>query len=488
MQSLCSVGFKKVQRLSLIFLVCIVERANVFSYAQSATEGDHPDAVRTNERSHDPRQPHLKFGLEVHGGRKLVTVPNVASHDSCCCICIANPKPETQRNYVAFISIGASPFSVKGENSALCDGTDPGECVVKVDLNTGQFVRTNYHQRRPNQMVCSPDGQYVGMVSREAWVPSLSQARKLNGGSSDLAVGTMKASVWETESFRPVWECRYSRSHSNEGRPEFSRTPNSSLPRTNPSWDRGMEQIENMGLRIGFSNSSRYFVLLDERKGLAILSLSDGHQVNCCPATSHSYPIAFFFEGESDVVSVVLTDNRVRRFWLRTGAEIESQATKLPFEARFQPGKSYPHIQFAIDHADGTLAVLMPYHELRIFRSGGPSLPWKVIVNLKSFEESSVSRIDVSSNLRRIGVGYIPRRQSFRHEEHVEAYEVIDTATSKVLQRIVGDSLFQDRHIHGRLGFSGIDANWVRVPGNFATCLSSDGEQLYYATAKISDP
>lgn len=484
MQSLCSVSLKRAHRLVLTFLICIVvEGTERATCEESATDLLHSDAVRTKERPQDSNHPSLKFSVELYGGKKLITAPNVSAHDSCCCICIANPKSGMQHHEVAFISIGASPFSVKGDKSSQSNRADPGECVVKVDLHTGQFVRTNYHQRRPNQMVCSPNGQYVGMVSREGWVPSLSKVRKLDGGNGDLAVGTMKASVWETEPFRPVWESRYSASHRKEGRPEFSRSSNSSLQPGLPSWEKGMEQIENSGLRIGFSNCSRYFALLDERKGLEILRLADGHQLNCCPATSDHRPAAFFFEGESEVVSVILTDNRVRRFCLRTGAEIESHATNLPWEARFQQGDFNRRIQFAISHADGGLAVLMPYHELRILRLGGPSSPWKNFADLSPFGESSVCRIDFSTNLKRIGVGYIPHHQSCRHEEHVEAYEVIDTATSKVLQRIVGQALYDARRVNGRLGLSSIDEEWIVVPRSFATCLSSDGEHLYYATA-----
>ncbi|WP_373653168.1 hypothetical protein [Schlesneria sp. DSM 10557] len=496
--------------------ICYLSLLAILSIISAQAEAADNSLILRNLHEPSPQVDEMsdsvpQYGVEIHTDRDPFVLPNVSGGNYCACMAIAQRHSNGERQDFAIISVGGPPMAVKRPIPLKNIGKDPEDCVLVVNLDTSKFERIKYHHRRPDQIVTSPDGRFVGMASSEGWTPPgellsrysspkneiatmaegtepgsavesdrLARKEKADRGMQALCVGTMKVSVWETAPFRPLWELRYAKPPANQTQ-QFSRPWNSYARVELPWWEENVNQQQFGRLRIGFSNCSQYFVSLDESQNVTILRLADGKAFHCCPATKDVQPAAFFFDAEPGVVSVICTDHRIRQFLLETGNEVTNRHLTLPWCARFlRDSNNVLGMEFVVDPSTGTIATLMPHRTLQILQGNTLTDRWKKAVDVTNLTDTKIRRLDCTLNSDRLGVGYVPGYGDCRFRQHSDIYELIDLKSAKVLKRIVSGTLVNAR-LSSKAGHHyGSDIDII-TPRHFASCLSPDGRDIFYA-------
>ena len=382
---------------------------------------------------------------------------------------------------------------VLGKSNIMVNrGRDPGECVLFLDPVSGRVERTSYHTPRPEHLVTSPDGKYVAMASLDGWVATEKSIDSIQidkfcdtrdlppdvvkEGLMDVAVGTLRYSIWNTTDAIPLWEMRFYGKLQKEGEAaQFQRPWNSYAKLAFPWWAMCDHAIMYRDCRIGFSPDSCYFVALDEAHGIHILRLKQGTQFHCCRASYERSPLFFYFPGSEGQMSVVFDDLTVRQIDLASGEETVEGSYELPPSAFARSSKestrldefnfiplSHPLISCVI--ADGNL-MIHNVAELRRVNLLG------TITGFGSRE--GISRMEMSADQQYLGISYEWSGFWPTGSGVVVMYEVADVKAG-VITRRVGSA--------GMLARRGENAGAVTIEttGRFRACLGDDGDDIVY--------
>jgi len=447
-------------------------RVAVCTVTTCAAENGHESAKRSE----------FPFGIQIHYRGREYEIPGVStSRNPRSIICCK--QSATSARVICSVGDGVNPKSHRMNNH----GDDPGDCVVFLDPETGKQERVSYHQPGPDILAVSVDGRYAAMASLDGWAsdvdgapPGGRSSREPNPVSSQseakdrlraITVGTLRYSIWDVSTARPIWEMRfYDKTPERGMAARFERPWARYAQLILPWWAMRNAPLMNRQCRIGFSPTSKHLVALDPGHGVHILRIDDGNHVHCCPTEADRRPVMFAFNGSSSEVAIICSDSAVRVFDLDSGLESASHSLRLPKGALItRRTTGFDFVNFTIEPNSGTIGFVSGEELLTSTLSGGILSHFTGIGRF-----ADAGRIEVSLDRKRIGVGYgYGNTADDVRPGRMVLYELLDASNGLAIKRVAVKGLELNK-VAQRTSF-------IAVREDLQACLDLDGGDIVYA-------
>lgn len=461
----------------------------------------------------------LSWGIQLHSGTRVIEIPSVASSGERIGAATVLPETEGAEEGTFVCRVGG-----KWSSKRVGPGTNPdrndAECMLFVNLKTGEHKRFTGLQPAPDFVVQSPSGKYFALGSSVGWGltqeirDSLLQQdsdTKLSASNlssraaqtklSEMLVGTVQFSVWESESFRPVWQMRYPDFVGESRRTGFVRPWEENFTIPIPWWAIDAEPYLYNYPMMAFSADEQFFVTVSKESGLVILNMSSGQQFADFPYDIDRYPRTFVFDTDS-TISVLWSDGTACQVRLRDGtvlAKDDLPRNKYPTIRAGSSNRTYA--LFCPCPASHSIATVSGNDLLidginRFSQPNGGELgrleelaPAPVRIKLSVGNSPvGIARLELSQSRKWAGISISNSRPSiehfrFSHDGFTDRFERIDLATGKVVERIANldpDQLPTDNVPTVNVASAG-------YVSSLAACLDLTGENIIYATPYRSE-
>ncbi len=425
------------------------------------------------------RQSSWARGVRIRANNRDLEFPRIAFSSRAAAIAYA-AIPGGQTRVICSIGDGVRPIA---ETMLNCGG-DPGDRVIFVDPENGACQSISYHQPRPDVLSASPDGRYVAMASERGWstdgVKELEVSSKefnvnmtvgaVNKALKDITHGTLRYSIWEVATARPIWEMRFYRADGESGARARFEQPWAQYAKIALPWWAIDTRPSRQGCEIGFSPDSKLFAALDPVHGVHLLNLSDGAQTHCCKPDMGNAPMKFAFLEGSSRIAVICEGGTIRLFSTSTGVEDRSHSLRLP------SGASIDKVgcNFVVSPASGQIAVLKNPAALltKITEANSSNAGFEIKGRGRGY---GANQFDTLVDGRFVGIGYgcwheVTSSMAMRQ---TCMYEVVDLRQTQVIRRLVRKGAIE-LPANDKVPIIEIEeANDVRA------CLGANGEIVY---------
>ena len=442
----------------------------------------------------------LPWGVRIHNGGRVIEIPAVSASGNRIGAATVLPATDSAPAGTFVCRVGG-----KWAGKRVGPGTDPNrldaECILFVNLESGAFKRFAGLQPAPDFIVQSPDGKWFALGSSVGWgfhprarAALLGQGSEAKLGGSDLRsseaqarmsemlVGTVLFSIWESETLRPVWQMRYPDIDHKNHVPGFVRPweENAAIPI--PWWAIDAEPFVYNYPVMAFSPDEQFFVALSEESGLVVLNMVNGQQFTVFPLDGDQRPKTFVFSSES-TIAVFRSDGTISELRLHDGTIVK--------EREFKPDR-YPitsingegmHPLFCPDSSGRWIATISGSN-LQVVRNDESMPPIGPVPVVVGELPVGVNRFELSGSKRWAGFSMVTARETiedYRYHDigFTDRFERMDLLEGRIVERILNvtaeDAMrFEDGVPTINLGSEG-------YLSSFAACLSSSGENIIYA-------
>lgn len=416
-------------------------------------------------------------GVRIRAGNRDLEFPRIALSSRAAAIAYA-AIPGGQARIICSIGDGVWP---KAETMLNCGG-DPGDRVIFVDPGSGAWQSISYHQPRPDVLSVSPDGTFVAMASERGWPidgvkgPEVSSKEfnvnmtvgAVNKALKDITHGTLRYSIWEVATARPIWEMRFYRTDGESGARARFEQPWAQYAKIVLPWWAIDSRPCRQGCEIGFSPDSKLFAALDPVHGVHLLNLLDGTQTHCFKPDIGNVPMQFAFVEGSSRIAVICEGGTIRLFSTSTGAEDRNHTLRLP------RGASIDKVgcNFVVSPTSGKIAVLKNPATLLTTLTKAGNAEFEINGRGRGY---GANQFDTFLDGNFVGIGYgcwheVTRSVAMRQ---TCMYEVVDVRQAKVVRRLV------------RKGAIELPANdnvpiiEIEEANDVRACLGANGDIIY---------
>lgn len=460
--------------------------------------------------------PSLLWGIKVQVGSQVIEIPSVATSARQIGAATVLRPTEAAKDGTFVCRVGGR-WASKRSGPGTSPHRNDAECVLFVNLRTGEYERFIGQQPAPDFVVQSPSGKYFALGSSVGWrlTPELrdsllqpSSEVSSNGAGlrtaetrarlSELLVGTVLFSIWESDELRPIWNMRYPDESKNEARIRCSRPWNDSGALPIPWWAIDLEPVVHNDPKMAFSPDEQFFVAITPDLGVVVVNMLRGTQLADPSKENDRIPISFVFD-TSATIFVLWSDATFCRLRLEDGVILAGgflHDDRYPISVR--EGTERNHAMFTSCPVTSTIATVSGTNLFlekdtpgaieclnRRFIQDGPTIQ-PIQLGLATGEAPlGISRLELSRNRRWAGIAIENSKvelEQLRFEDNgcTERYERIDLATGKVVERITnleGEGIPADG-----IPTHSVYLGPVGYPSSLAACLSATGEQIVYAT------
>ncbi|MFN6312076.1 MAG: hypothetical protein ACK5TX_05885 [Planctomyces sp.] len=465
--------------------------------------------------------PLLLWGIKVHIGSHVIEIPSVATSARQIGAATVLRRTEAAKDGTFVCRVGGR-WTSKRSGPGTSPHRNDAECVLFVNLQTGEYERFTGQQPAPDFVVQSPSGKYFALGSSVGWrlTPQLRDSllrpssglgvnsaglrtAEANARLSESLVGSVLFSIWKSDELMPIWNLRYPDESNSVESIRCSRPWNDGGAVPIPWWAIDSEPVVHNDPKMAFSPDEQYFVAITPELGVVVVNLLRGTQLSDLSIDGHRIPISFVFD-TSSTIFVLWSDATFSQMRLADGAILAAGSLpdeRYPISAG--KGTERKHAMFSSCSVTNTLATLAgtdlvldtdtpgAIESLNLhFIKDGPTIQ-PIRLGLSTARSSlGISRLEVSRDRRWAGIALERSRgglDQYRFEDtgYTERYELINLATGKVVERITNlecESMPADE-----VPTHSVYLGPVGYPSSLAACLSVTGEQIVYATPLLTE-